>query len=149
MDIFSVLKEEHRLAKSIFEKIADTTERAEKTREELYQQLKRELISHAKAEERVLYVRLDQEETMKHLLAEAKEEHLQMENMLNELAELADTTIEWTAKAKVLQEGFEHHVHEEEDKMFKQAKAALESGEAEELGVAFVDLKKEILAEMS
>jgi hypothetical protein len=149
MDIFSILKQEHEVIATIFKKIMDTTERAEKTRAQLYEQLYRELHSHALAEEKALYTRLAQEETMKHLLAEAEEEHAQIERMLKELGKMDDTTIEWTAKATVLQENVEHHVKEEEHDMFKQTKAVLKDGEAEQLGEAFVEYKKELLAKMS
>lgn len=101
MNIFSVLKDEHKTVKELFEKILDTTERAEKTRTELYPSLYRELLSHAKVEEEVFYKRFEQEKGMEHLLAEAKEEHAQAEKLLQELAEMDPTTIEWTAKLTV------------------------------------------------
>ncbi len=148
MDIFSILKEEHNVVKGIFEKITDTTERAEKTREELYTQLYRELHSHAVAEQKTLYTRLEQEDSIKHLMAEAEEEHAQVENILKELASTDKTTIEWTAKATVLKENVEHHVEEEEEEMFKQAKSLLKDEEAKQLGEAFTELKKKLVAEM-
>ncbi len=149
MDIFSVLKEEHEKLRGIFDKIDDTTERAEKTRAHLYRELYRELHSHAVMEEQVLYTRLEQEESMKYLLAEAKEEHVQGENMLQELAKMDDTTIEWTGKVTVLKENTEHHLREEEEEMFVQAKKILKDGEAEKMAIAFIEGKKELLAKIA
>ncbi len=151
MNIYTVLRQEHEVVKDLLMKLCDTTERAEKSREELYQELLRELDSHAKAEQNTLYARLDEEEVMewKHLLAEAKEEHARVEQLLQELGEMDKTTIEWTAKITVLKEQVEHHVKEEEEKMFKKAREVLKDGEAERLAEAFLAQKQEILSRLS
>lgn len=151
MNIYTVLKQEHEAVKDLLMKACDTTERAEKSREELYQELLRELHSHAEAEQNTLYARLDEEEGMewKRLLAEAKEEHVRAEQLLQELGEMDKTTIEWTAKIAVLQSQIEHHVEEEEEEMFKKAKEILKEGEAERLAEAFLAQKKEILSRLS
>jgi len=86
---------------------------------------------------------------MKYLLAEAKEEHVQGENMLQELAKMDDTTIEWTGKVTVLKENTEHHLREEEEEMFVQAKKILKDGEAEKMAIAFIEGKKELLAKIA
>ena len=51
MNAFTLLKEDHKKVSGIFEKLEGTTERAEKTREELFAQLKQELEIHAHVEE--------------------------------------------------------------------------------------------------
>jgi hypothetical protein len=149
MDIFSVLKAEHSVVRGIFEKMMGTAEQAEETREELYDQLYREVHSHALAEQKIFYTRLEEEESMKQLMAEAEEEHAQVENMLQELGEMDTTTVEWTAKVTVLQESVERHVKEEESEMFRQARGVLNEDETEQLGEAFMQLKRELIAEMS
>ena len=150
MDIYSVLKEEHETVKGIFEKLCDTTERAEKGRDELYERLLVELHSHAQAEQEALYTRLEveTENELKHLMAEAEEEHAQAEKMLKELGEMDKTTIEWTAKLTVLKENVEHHIKAEEGDMFKKAKEILKEVEAEAIAETFLALKKDIVASM-
>lgn len=145
MDIFSLLKQEHETVKGIFEEIVNTSERARKTREELYETLYQELHSHAEAEQQTLYMRLEKEPELAHLMAEAKEEHMQAEKMLAELKEMDVATMEWMAKVTVLKENVEHHVKEEEGEMFKKAKKVLEKREAEEIGDLFMQKKEEIL----
>ncbi|MEO5927886.1 MAG: hemerythrin domain-containing protein [Patescibacteria group bacterium] len=144
MDIFSVLKEEHAVVKEIFKKIEETTNRAEKGRADLFETLKREFYSHAEAEREVLYTRLEQEEGLKDMMAEAEEEHALAEKLIDELDGMDPTTIEWMAKVTVLRENVEHHVKEEEGDIFTAAKKVLKEGEAEEIADAFKAEKERI-----
>ncbi len=55
MDAFKLLKSDHEKVAGILEKLEGTTERALKTREELFTQLKTELDIHAGIEEKIFY----------------------------------------------------------------------------------------------
>ena len=55
MNAFTLLKADHKKAAGILEKIDETTERAVKTREELFTQLKTELDIHTRIEETIFY----------------------------------------------------------------------------------------------
>jgi len=55
MDAFELLKSDHEKVAGLLEKIEGTTERALKTREELFTQLKTELDIHAEVEEQIFY----------------------------------------------------------------------------------------------
>ena len=55
MNAFDILKEDHQKVSSLFEKLEPTTERAVKTREELFTKLKTELDAHSQIEETILY----------------------------------------------------------------------------------------------
>ena len=141
MDIFDVLKQEHKELNSLLEQAEETTERAEKTRTELLSKIRTSLLLHAKAEEKSLYKRLKGEETLEDLLLEAAEEHEVAEHVLSELDGLDTADETWKAKVTVLHESIEHHVKEEEDEMFPKAKKCLAEGEAEELAVLFKEEK--------
>ena len=65
---------------------------------------------------------------------EAYEEHDVVKKLLQELSRAKSPTDEWEAQAKVLQENVEHHVEEEENELFKKAKAVLSQDEIETLG---------------
>ena len=126
---FASLKEDHRKVEKIFAEILDTTERAEKTRKQLFEELYTALNNHAALEETVLYPALEKADLTHDLALEAEEEHKVARTLLEELAVEDETTEEWTAKITVLKENIEHHVGEEEEELFRDAEKALTEDE--------------------
>jgi hemerythrin-like domain-containing protein len=143
MDAFKLLKSDHEKVAGILEKLEGTTERALKTREELFKQLKTELDIHAGIEEKIFYPVLEKAEESRDITLEAFEEHRLVKQLLGELeAEVKDDE-KWTAKFTVLNEQIEHHVEEEEGEMFKKARRVLSKEEIEELGARMEKAKGE------
>ena len=134
MDAITLLKDDHEKVKGIFEKLEPTTERAVKTREELFAKLKLELDVHAHIEETIFYPVLKQEAETRKITLEGYEEHHVVKMLLGELEAMPVSSEQWTAKLKVLQENVEHHVEEEETDMFKSAREVLEKSQLVELG---------------
>lgn len=143
MDAFTLLKQDHEKVSGIFEKLEDTTERAIKTREELFARLKTELDIHARIEETILYPVLKEAEETHEITLEAVEEHNVVKQLLGELEELPVDREEWKAKLTVLRENVEHHVEEEEGEMFKQARQVLSREQIESLGEQLQAAKQE------
>ena len=135
MNVFDILKEDHKKVAGIFEKLEPTTERAVKTREELFARLKTELDVHARVEEKALYPVLEQIEKTHDITLEAIEEHRVVKHLLAELDNMAKDNEQWIAKLTVLKENVEHHVEEEESDMFKKAQSALSKEQIEELTI--------------
>lgn len=146
MDAFTLLKEDHKKVAALFEEIEPTTERAVKTREEAFGKLRDELDVHAHIEEKILYPVLKQEAETRDITFEGLEEHHVVKMLLAELAGMDVDTEEWTAKVKVLQENVEHHVEEEEGKMFKLGREVLTKEQIEDLGSRLEAEKKKIRA---
>ncbi len=143
MDAFKLLKSDHEKVAGILEKLEGTTERALKTREGLFTQLKTELDIHAGIEEKIFYPVLEKAEESRDITLEAFEEHRLVKQLLGELeAEVKDDE-KWTAKFTVLKEQIEHHVEEEEGEMFKKARKVLSKEEIEELGARMEKAKGE------
>ena len=134
MNAFELLKADHEKVSGIMDKLEETTERAAKTREELFARLKEELDVHAHIEETIFYPVLKQEAETREITLEGFEEHRVVKTLLKELEATPFESEKWTAKFKVLKENVEHHVDEEEGEMFKSARAALTTGQIEELG---------------
>jgi len=134
VDAITLLKDDHEKVKGIFEKLEPTTERAVKTREELFAKLKLELDVHAHIEETIFYPVLKQEAETRKITLEGYEEHHVVKMLLGELEAMPVSSEQWTAKLKVLQENVEHHVEEEETDMFKSAREVLEKSQLVELG---------------
>jgi hemerythrin superfamily protein len=137
MDAFTLLKTDHKTVAGLMDKIEQTTERAVKTRDELFTQLKSELDIHAQIEETILYPVLETHD----ISLEAYEEHRIVKQLLSELDSEPKDAEEWTAKFTVLKENVEHHVEEEEGEMFKKARKVLSEEEIEELGTRLEEAK--------
>ena len=141
MDAFTLLKTDHKTVAGLMDKIEKTTERAVKTRDELFTQLKSELDIHAEIEEKILYPVLEKADETHDISLEAYEEHRIVKQLLGELESEPKDAEEWTAKFTVLKENVEHHVEEEEGEMFKKARKVLSEEEIEELGARLEEAK--------
>ena len=142
MDVYTLLKQDHEKVSGIFAQLEETTERAEKTREELFARLKQELDVHAHIEETIFYPELRREAETREITLEGFEEHKVVKRLLHELDQNDVGSEQWTAKLKVLKENVEHHVEEEEGEMFKSARKVLAQERAEELGARMEEEKK-------
>lgn len=144
MNAFQLLKEDHQKVSGIFQQLEPTTERAEKTRTELFARLKEELDIHAHVEETIFYPAIKQEAETREIVLEGFEEHHVVKMLLKELAELPVDTEQWTAKLKVLQENVEHHVEEEEGEMFQKARQVLSEDDINQLGAQMEEEKNRL-----
>jgi hypothetical protein len=134
MDAFELLKEDHKHVADILEKLEPTTERAVKTRLELFEKLNHELLVHTEIEEKFLYPVLKKEGETHDIAFEAVEEHRIVKELLQELGSLGPDSEQWTAKLTVLKENIEHHVKEEEGDMFKKARKVLTKEQIDDIG---------------
>lgn len=146
MNAFELLKTDHKKVSGIFEELEPTTERAVKTREELFTKLKQELDVHAHIEETIFYPVLKREAETRDITLEGFEEHHVIKMLLAELDAMPVGSEQWTAKLKVLKENVEHHVEEEEGEMFKSAREVLSKEQIEELGTRMEAEKKQAKA---
>lgn len=131
-DILKTLKAEHDELRGLFEKLNDTTDRAEKTRAELLAKIDQGLLPHAKWEEAVFYpaflARAERDGQKTH--AEAIEEHRAVERTVMPDVHKADvTTPEFAGRAKVFGEFVDHHAKEEESTMFRMARELFSADE--------------------
>jgi hemerythrin superfamily protein len=144
MNAFQLLKEDHQKVSGIFQQLEPTTERAEKTRTELFAKLNEELTIHAKVEEEVFYRAIKQEAETREIVLEGFEEHHVVKMLLKELESMPVDTEQWTAKLKVLKENVEHHVEEEEQEMFQKARQVLSEDDINRLGVQMEEMKQQL-----
>jgi len=132
MDPFQLLKADHRNVAALFEELESARGGAAKLR--VFEQIKTELELHTHIEEKILYPALEEPKQTHDLTLEAYEEHDVVKKLLRELSRARSADDQWEAQAKVLQENVEHHVEEEENELFKKARAALSQEEIAELG---------------
>jgi hemerythrin superfamily protein len=148
MNAIQLLKDDHKKVKDLLTKLADTSERATKSRTQLLETIAEELRTHGRIEEDIFYPALRKEaeaqgdkETVK-LITEAYEEHrAAVELVLPDLEGTAPESIEFSGRAKVLKELVEHHADEEEDEMFPKARKLFDKKRLDELGAEMEEAK--------
>ena len=149
MDAIALLKRDHDKVKGILRELEPTTERAEKTRTELFAKLKTELTVHEIIEEEIFYPTLKQHPKAKEIVLEGYEEHGVVDTLMGELEALPVTDETWGAKATVMIENIEHHIEEEEGEMFQKARQVFDRDELEALGEAMEARKAEAMREQA
>lgn len=143
-NILDTLKSEHDQLRELFDQMNATTDRAEKTREELLERIESALVPHAKWEETVFYPafaeRASHEQRL--LWASAMQEHRAVEHSVLPDLKAADLdSREFAGSAKVLGELIDHHAKEEERDMFSAARSLFSPQELAELDQRYEDWK--------
>ena len=121
-DAVELLEREHRRFEELLTQGEDSTEKARSARRELLATLTAELNAHELMEEKVLYPALQSHPQTRDVVLEGFEEHHVADLIVDELREVATSDEAWGAKFKVLKESLEHHIQEEEGKMFPLAR---------------------------
>ncbi len=134
MNAFDLLMMDHQKVSGIFDQLEMNDGGVAGSREQLFRQLKNELDVHAHVEETIFYPALKDAEETRELIAEAYNEHAAVKDLLAELEATAPGEGGWDDLLAELRENVEHHVEEEENDLFEQARLVLTSEQAQELG---------------
>ena len=134
MDAIALLEAEHTKMRKLLAELEATTDRAVKTRAELFATIKGELTVHEIIEEEIFYPELKAHPKARDIVLEGYEEHHVVDLVMGELERLDVEDESWGAKAKVMKENVEHHMEEEEGDMFRKARQAFDKAELEDLG---------------
>jgi len=145
MDALKLLELDHEKVKKILSDLDSTTERGVKTREELFTKVRQELVVHESIEEEIFYPALKEHPKAKDIVLEAYEEHHVVDQVMAEIDGLPFDDETWGAKLTVMKENVEHHIEEEEDEMWKQARQVFDDAELEQLGARMEARKEELL----
>ncbi len=130
--IFDVIRESHDLQRDLCRKL--TASRHDMAaRQVLFLQLKVELMAHAAAEERYLYVPLLMEDGGLDASRHALHEHHEVDELLDDLTVRNKEQAGWIATAKTLSFKVRHHLKEEESKFFQVAGRLLSAKRKEQL----------------
>ncbi len=143
-EFFQMLKKDHKEHKGILGQLKATKEGATKKREELFQKLKEELVPHMRAEESTFYKPLLAKKEAREDAMEGVEEHHVTDLVFKELEMMPKGEEEWGAKIGVFKELVEHHIKDEESKVFKSAEKALDHDEMQNIMKKFDQEKQKI-----
>jgi hemerythrin-like domain-containing protein len=143
---YEQLKKDHKEVKGLLKKLKDSS--GEKQREDLFSQLKMEIKPHLKAEEKAFYPALTKEKDSKEDALESIEEHHVTELVMNELEKLGKSEDRWLAKMKVFAELVEHHIEEEEGKLFKVSQKVLKDDQMSDIMEKFEKEKEQVKSKL-
>lgn len=144
MDCFELLKKDHDEVAQLMKKCQQAG--ADKKAMDIFKEIARNLAVHSKLEETRIYPKFRDDEELGDLVEEAFDEHQEIEETLEEMAQMSPSDEEWESKLQELKENIEHHVKEEESEFFPKAAKILGKDEASELGDMLIDEKMEMLA---
>lgn len=145
MTILETLQTDHRHVKELLETILSAEDA--KRRGDLFKQFRAELTAHSRAEEKVLYRRMEKSEEGKDDALEGTVEHEVVDRLMEDLSRSRSVgSDKWAARCAVLQELLGHHIDEEEGEFFKIARKIFDRETLAKMGAAFTAEKSNLLA---
>ena len=147
MDAFELMMNDHQKVSEIFDRMESGDA---SLRREMFPRLKQELDVHAHVEETIFYPALKEHAETRDLATHAYSEHNEVKRMLDELQAGLDGADDgaWGTKLTKLRQSVEHHVQEEEGKMFARARTTLDDEQIAQLGRRMTEAKQQQQAVM-
>jgi len=144
MNIYSELTKDHQKVLSLLDQMIASEKATPQTWAAMVQQVRDELIPHARAEEAILYNALRDRDRSKSIVMHGYGEHAQAETLLRGLQATEALNVHWIAAAKKLRDSLAHHIAEEEGEIFAAARRTFSDEEARQMGYAFIQMKPRI-----
>lgn len=134
--IMRKLAEEHGEVSILLKRCSQADDPAK--RQELFTKIREELLSHAKAEEKVFYSRLKKHVESLELTEHAIEEHREIEEMIERLSTMGYEGDDWAELFDELEQSVVEHVKEEEQELFAKADDVLSKDELESMEQTYI-----------
>lgn len=142
MDIYTLLKQDHKKVNELFEKILFATDLDDK--EDFFDEVVDEILVHTETEEKTFYTFLAKQTGLKEIIEHARNEHKVVSKLIDQIRKMSAEDDDWIKMVKKLKETIEHHVKEEEGEIFRKAKEVMDKNKAIELAEEMQQLKKEM-----
>lgn len=139
--IFRQLAEEHGEVAALIQSVR-ASDGSSSTRRELFPEIHRRLLSHARAEQQEFYGPLRTRTELMSTVQHGVEEHRRIESLLNELRDGDISSDTWARTFAKLADAVTEHVDEEENEIFPKAKAALSQDDADRMKSKYVRARK-------
>lgn len=146
MQIYDILKQEHEEVKSLLSELI-ALDKDDEYRFVLVAQIKNALLPHARAEEATFYNTIRAVDADKSIVAHGYKEHIEAEALLVLLEAKDKVNFDWKETAMKLNDALEHHISDEEGKIFTEARNIFSFDEAESIGAAFLKIKPSFVGE--
>lgn len=145
-DVFELLARDHRNVRALLDEIEGAED--DRERRALFSQLVDEVEAHSQAEDDVFYTTIENGD-LADRIDEARQEHDEVESLLEELDGLPVSGDDWLEKVREIRLLIEHHAREEEQQIFPLARRALGRDEALRLGQEFLGARQVVTEEVS
>jgi hemerythrin superfamily protein len=143
-DAIKLLTDDHAKVKKLFREYEKLTKKEDQEgKEELVQQICKELTIHAQLEEEIFYPAAREAIKDDDLLNEALVEHSSAKDLISEIKSMKIEDPMYDAVVTVLGEYVNHHVQEEEEKMFPKVQKS--KMDLEGIGNEIAERKKELM----
>ena len=142
MDIYDYLKMDHSKVSALFKQF---NKAPNKRKGEIANLIADELLAHAKSEEETFYKAIEQHAESKDEVLHGWKEHQEIENLIKTIDNHEVNVQSLTNKIEKLEKLVDHHVKEEERKIFRKAKKVLSSEQTYALKELMHDLKHQWL----
>lgn len=143
-DAIKLLTEDHAKVKKLFREYEKLSKKEDEDgKEELAQQICKELTVHTQLEEEIFYPAAREAIKDDDLLNEALVEHSSAKDLISQIKSMKITDPMYDAVVTVLGEYVNHHVQEEEEKMFPKVQKS--KMDLEEVGSEIAERKEELM----
>ncbi|HPS88475.1 MAG TPA: hemerythrin domain-containing protein [Methanosarcina vacuolata] len=134
--IYDILKEEH-------EQMSDLLRQALQDGSKVsFFKVKLKADPHMMGEERIFYPVLEEINELRELMSQAHKEHDETKTLIFEIEGMDEINEKWTSKINELKQSIEHHIEEEESKVFEKARNILSQEKAEEMAQQYIEFKR-------
>lgn len=146
MDILESLKDDHRKAEQLLQELNSAT--STEQRATLCAQLTKEVEIHAEIEERILYPLLQAYDETRNIVQDGLIEHSSVKEHLRNMAVRMDVgSQDWSSELEVVRSVLQHHVQDEEEKLFPAARSVVSQEQLEDVGRRMQELKTRLQSE--
>ncbi|MFW6094224.1 MAG: hemerythrin domain-containing protein [Pseudomonadota bacterium] len=130
--IFHHLAGEHAEVSALMQRVAASSPDSN-VRDELFPEIRRNLLAHAHGEEEEFYPRLREHTEIEPLVRQCLQEHEQVEHFLEQLDAEEKSTDTWQGRFREMMQAVESHVEREENELFPKAKELMSGQDAREM----------------
>lgn len=136
MNIFEAIREDHDTQRELGKELIKTSGDSSK-RHELFVEYKKELHVHENAEERHFYIPLIDHDLTQEMARHGIAEHHEIDELIEQLDETDYSSTGWLTIAKKLVDEVEHHLEEEEHRIFQMAGKVLKDNQKSNLAIEY------------
>lgn len=129
-----MLKLDHDEIKGLISQLDAQKDEKTSDKETVFTMLTQKLQLHEALEESIFYPAMNEHPKTKELALEGYEEHEVVDKIMLDIRGLDFMDAAWPEKVSGMKQKLEHHIQEEEEQLFKQARQVFSEQELEELG---------------
>lgn len=137
-NIFEKIKEEH----DEFKDMLSQLEGGKRGKEESFEDFKKELVAHIKAEEQTLYESIKSDKKGKEMVLVGIEEHKMGSMVLQKLDEAVEE--DWNVQLNLLKHLLEKHIEVEEEEVIPMAQKMLDKSKVDEISEEFESIEEKL-----